>query len=72
MGFSIYEKTTYKNFEIILVNNRSEETETFELLEKYQKTHQNFRVVDDFFRVRKHGNFIRQRGDFFWNLLRFI
>ncbi|MBR3594746.1 glycosyltransferase [Candidatus Saccharibacteria bacterium] len=43
---SIYEKTTYKNFEILLVNNRSEKPETFQLLEKYQKAHQNFRVID--------------------------
>lgn len=43
---SIYEKTTYRNFEILLVNNRSEESETFALLEKYQKAHPNFRVID--------------------------
>lgn len=43
---SIYEKTTYHNFEILLINNRSEEPETFELLEKYQKDHSNFRVID--------------------------
>ena len=43
---SIYEKTTYKNFEVLLVNNRSEEPETFTLFEKYQKAHKNFRVID--------------------------
>ena len=43
---SVFEKTTYKNFEVLLVNNRSEEEETFELFEKYKKKHSNFRVVD--------------------------
>lgn len=43
---SIYEKTTYRNYEVIVVNNRSEEEKTFELFEKYQKAHKNFRVVD--------------------------
>ena len=43
---SIYEKTTYKNFEVILVNNRSEKEETFELLEEYEKRYDNFRVID--------------------------
>ena len=43
---SIYEKTTYKNYEIVVANNRSEEGRTFELFGKYEKTHKNFRVVD--------------------------
>ena len=43
---SIYEKVTYKNFEIILVNNRSEKKETLEMFEKYKKEHDNFRVID--------------------------
>ena len=43
---SIYKKTTYKNFEVLLVNNRSEKPETYKLLEKYQKAHPNFRVID--------------------------
>ncbi len=43
---SIYEKTSYENFEVLLVNNRSEEPETFELFEKYKKEHKNFRVID--------------------------
>lgn len=42
---SIYEKTIYKNFEIIVVDNRSEKPETFELFDKYQKLHKNFRVI---------------------------
>ncbi|MBQ6127984.1 glycosyltransferase [Candidatus Saccharibacteria bacterium] len=43
---SIYEKTKYKNYEVIVVNNRSEEKETFELFERYKKKYKNFRVLD--------------------------
>lgn len=39
---SIYEKSTYKNYEIIVIDNNSEEEETFELLKKYDKK-ENFR-----------------------------
>ena len=42
---SIYTKTTYKNYEVIVVDNRSEEKETFELFEKYKKKYKNFKVV---------------------------
>ena len=43
---SIYEKTTYKNFEIILANNNSVKQETFDLFEEMKKKHKNFKVVD--------------------------
>ena len=43
---SIYEKTTYKNFEVLIVNNNSEEKETFDLFETYQKKHANLKVID--------------------------
>ena len=43
---SIYTKTTYRNFEVIVANNRSEEEKTFKLFERYKKKYQNFRVVD--------------------------
>ena len=43
---SIYEKTTYKNFEIILANNNSEKEETFKLFDELKEKHKNFRVVD--------------------------
>lgn len=42
---SIYSKTTYKNYEIILVDNNSQEKETFELFEKYKKKYDNFKVL---------------------------
>lgn len=43
---SVYEKTDYKNYEVIVVNNNSEEKETFELFEKYKKKYKNFKVLD--------------------------
>lgn len=41
---SIYEKTTWKNYEIIVVDNNSEEKATFRLFEEYQKK-ENFKVL---------------------------
>lgn len=41
---SLYEKNTYKNFEIILVDNNSCEDETFKMLDEYKKR-DNFRVI---------------------------
>lgn len=43
---SLYAKTAYSNFEVIVVNNRSEEEKTFSLFEKYQKEHKNFKVME--------------------------
>ena len=40
---SIYEKTNYKNYEIIVIDNNSEEDSTFELLKKYENEHKNFK-----------------------------
>lgn len=42
---SIWEKTTYENFEIIIVENNSVEDETFALYERLQAEHDNLRVV---------------------------
>ena len=42
---SIYTKTTYKNFEIIIVDNRSEKEETFELFDQYKKEYKNLRII---------------------------
>ena len=41
---SLYEKSTYKNFEIILVDNNSCEDETFKMLEEYKKR-DNFKIL---------------------------
>lgn len=42
---SIYEKTDYPHFEILVVENNSEKEETFAYYEKMEKEHENFRVV---------------------------
>lgn len=43
---SIFRYTTYRNFEIILVNNGSVAKETFAMFDKYKKEHSNFKVID--------------------------
>ena len=43
---SLYKKTTYKNFEVLLVNNNSEKEETFKLFEEYKNKYKNFKVID--------------------------
>lgn len=40
---SIYEKTCYKNYELIIIDNNSQEEETFKFLKKYKREHDNFR-----------------------------
>ncbi|MDO4490408.1 MAG: glycosyltransferase family 2 protein [Lachnospiraceae bacterium] len=42
---SIYEVTTYKNFEIVIVENNSTEKETFSYYEQIQNLHSNIRVI---------------------------
>lgn len=43
---SIFEVTTYKNFEIIIMNNNSEEEESFKYFDEVVKTHSNVKVVE--------------------------
>lgn len=43
---SIYDKTTYKNFEVIIVSNNSSEKNLFTLLNKYKKKYQNFKYIE--------------------------
>ncbi len=43
---SIYEKTNYKNYEIIVINNNSIEEKTFKLLNTYKKNKKNFNYYD--------------------------
>ncbi|MFR2989477.1 MAG: glycosyltransferase, partial [Faecalibacillus sp.] len=43
---SLYNKTAYKNFEVLLVNNNSEKQETFDLFEEFSEKYSNFRVID--------------------------
>jgi len=42
---SIYEKSTYRNFEIILVDNNSEEEETFKMIKNYEEKYDNFKSI---------------------------
>jgi len=42
---SIYSKSTYTNYEVIVVDNNSEENATFEFLEKYSKEKENFKFI---------------------------
>lgn len=43
---SLFKKTLYKNYEVILVNNRSVEEETFEMFNRFKEKYKNFRVLD--------------------------
>lgn len=42
---SLYKKTVYKNFEVLVVENNSTEPETFEYYGKIQKAHRNLKVL---------------------------
>lgn len=42
---SIYGKTLYKNFEIIIAENNSRQEQTFEYYEKIQREHDNLKVI---------------------------
>ena len=42
---SIYSKSTYKNFEIILVDNNSTEQATFNMIKEYEKKYPNFKSI---------------------------
>lgn len=42
---SLYEKTSYKNFEVIIVENNSTEKETFEYYEAIAQKHGNVKIV---------------------------
>lgn len=43
---SLYERTTYKNFEVLVLNNNSVEKATFNLFNKYKNEYDNFSVID--------------------------
>ena len=64
---SIYEKTDYRNYEIIVVDNNSIEDETKELFKKYSKMN-NFKVIkyDEPFNFSKINNFAVKKatGDY--------
>lgn len=63
---SIYAKSTYKNFEIIVVENNSTEDSTFKYYEKIRKQHQNIKVVfwkEKVFNYSAINNFGAQYAD---------
>lgn len=43
---SVFDKTLYKNYEVIVVNNKSEKKETYDLFDKYKQKYENFRVIE--------------------------
>ncbi len=42
---SIYQRTTYSNYEIIVIDNGSVEEDTIKLLNKYKTEHDNFKII---------------------------
>lgn len=50
---SIYDKTDYKNYEVIVIDNNSEEKETFDLLKTYKQSYKNF----NFYRLECKFNY---------------
>lgn len=46
---SIYEMSSYQNFEIIILNNNSEEEETYHYFDEVTHQHQNVRVEEAFY-----------------------
>ena len=66
---SVEQKTTYPNYEILILNNNSQEKETKQYFEEVQQTYDNVRVIDALFEFNwsKLNNFgIRHaKGDIF-------
>ena len=57
---SIYEKSTYKNFELIIMNNNSEKTETYDFFNDIKQRHDNVKVIDAMYefnwsKLNNHG-----------------
>ena len=42
---SIYQKSTYRNFEIILIDNNSIEKASFDMIKEYEKKYDNFKSI---------------------------
>ena len=65
---SIFEKSTYRNFEIIIAENNSTEPETFAYYEKIQAEHDNVKVIywKDIFNYSAINNFAvkHARGEY--------
>lgn len=65
---SIFEKTTYKNYEVIIIDNGSVKKETLDLFNKYKKKYKNFKVLaeDIEFNYSRLNNLAakKAKGDF--------
>lgn len=66
---SIYDKSDYRNFEFVIVENNSVEPETFEFYKKIEAEHENVRVVyyEGGFNYSKINNFGAEaaKGEYF-------
>jgi GT2 family glycosyltransferase len=62
---SIYEKTLYENFEIIIVENNSTDKSTFSYYEQIKKRHKNLKVINykGEFNFSKINNFAVENAD---------
>lgn len=62
---SIYKKTEYHNYEIIVVDNNSIEDATFKMFQSFKHAHQNFRVIkaDMDFNYSKINNLAIQKSN---------
>ncbi|MDD3415385.1 MAG: glycosyltransferase [Lachnospiraceae bacterium] len=57
---SIFQKSSYRNFEIIILNNNSEEEETYTYFEEVTREYKNVRVIEAFYefnwsKLNNHG-----------------
>ncbi len=57
---SIFEKSSYNNYEIIIMNNNSDRKDTYEYFNEVQEAHKNVKVVDAFYefnwsKLNNHG-----------------
>ena len=61
----IYDKTTYKNFEVIIIDNGSKEKETLELFDEFKKKYKNFRILkrDIEFNYSKLNNWAAEKAN---------
>ena len=62
---SMFEKTTYPNYEVLILNNNSTEEDSYAYFEKVQEEHKNVRVIDAFFEFNwsKLNNFGIEQAD---------
>ncbi len=62
---SLYEKTEYKNFEVLVVENNSIESETFDYYHEIQKKHPNLKVLHykDVFNFSAINNFAAKQAN---------